>query len=350
MELYRIEPDNMTRISERDLNEEEQLENRLVRTEAAQIGDVELLYVGRQGTVETGGIFDILAIDELGNTVVVELKRDEAPRSVITQALEYASEIQNAEYSYLNSRYESFLREEQGYDDEPLSLQEAHADHFDLDEPLSAREFNNEQRLIIVASEFDDDKLLNMADFLRDHDIDVIAVEHSTYRDDDSDIELLATDAIRRPLTQEPSTAGGSDHHPQPWKDDGKEWHLKEKTNPETSELLEEVVNRLSTIDFLQKPSWGQRYYIAFDDQNGERQFTINTQATQIKIRIRKLLDSPEDRREIANQIGIPEENIEQTANSRDQPRVIIRCRPDYDIKLSALRDEVEQLLSSSAD
>ena len=93
MELYRIEPDNMTRINERDLDEEEQLENRLVRTETAQIGDVELLYVGRQGTVETGGIFDILAIDELGNTVVVELKRDEAPRSVITQALEYASEI-----------------------------------------------------------------------------------------------------------------------------------------------------------------------------------------------------------------------------------------------------------------
>jgi len=350
MELYRIEPDNMTRISEQDLNEEEQLENRLVRTEAAQIGDVELLYVGRQGTVETGGIFDILAIDELGNTVIVELKRDEAPRSVITQALEYASEIQNAEYDYLNSRYESFLKEEQGYDNEHLSLQEAHADHFDLDEPLSPREFNNEQRLILVASKFDDDKLLNMVDFLRNHDIDVIAVEHSTFRDDDSDIELLATDAIRRPLAQEPSTTGGSDHPSQPWKYDGKEWHLSEKTNPETSELLEKIVDELSMIDSLQKPSWNQRYYIAFDDQNRQRRFTITTQATQLKIRIREVVSDPEEQREIANQIGVPEDDVEQTTNNRGDPRFVIRCRPDYDINLSALHEEVEQLLSSSAD
>jgi hypothetical protein len=347
MELYRVEPDNMTRIIERDLDEEEQLENRLVRTEAAQIGDVELLYVGRQGTVETGGIFDILAVDEMGNTVVVELKRDEAPRGVITQALEYASEIQNAEYDYLDSRYQSFLREEQGYDDEPLSLQQAHADHFDLDEPLSPREFNTEQRLILVASEFNDDKLLNMADFLRNHGIDVIAVEHSTYRDEDSDIELLATDAIRRPLSQEPSTTGGSGPNPQPWKDNGREWHLTEKSNPETGELLEKVVDQLSTIDSLQKPSWSQRYYIAFDDQNGQRHLTINTQVTQFKIRIRGLTSDSEERNRLANEIGIPESEIKQSSNSRGDPRLVIRCKPEYDIDPTTLRKEVDRLLFS---
>ena len=347
MELYRIEPDNMTRISERDLDEEEQLENRLVRTEAAQIGDVELLYVGRQGTVETGGIFDILAIDELGNTVVVELKRDEAPRSVITQALEYASEIQNAEYDYLNSRYESFLREEQGYDDEPLSLQEAHADHFDLDEPLSAREFNNEQRLILVASEFDDDKLLNMADFLRNHDIDVIAVEHSTYRDDDADIELLATDAIRRPLNQEPSTAGDRDSHSRMY---GREWHIKEKPNPETGELIEEVVNQLSKIESIREPSWSQKPYVAFADQSGKRRFVVSTQTTLLKIRIRELVTDSERQREIANRIGIPDDEVEQKRADRDDPRFQIRCKPEYNIDVSTLREEVEELILTSAD
>lgn len=346
MELYRIEPDNMARISERDLNEEEQLENRLVRTEAAQIGDVELLYVGRQGTVETGGIFDILAIDELGNTVVVELKRDEAPRSVIAQALEYASEIQDAEYDYLNSRYNSFLREEQGYDDESLSLLEAHAEYFDLDEPLSPREFNTEQRLILVASKFDGDKLLNMVDFLRNHDIDVIAVEYSTYRDDDSDIELLATDAIRRPLAQEPSSAGDGDSHSRVY---GRKWHIEEKPNPETGELIDRVVSQLSTIDSLQDPSWNQKPYVALDHQSLQYRLTIRTQVTQLQIWIGLTCDS-KDRNKIADKIGVPEGEVEQSTNNRGDPRLVIRCKPEYDIDVPILRNEVEKLITSSGE
>lgn len=347
MELYRIKPDNMTRINQRDLNEEEQLENRLVRTETAQIGNVELLYVGRQGTVETGGIFDILAVDELGNTVVVELKRDEAPRSVITQALEYASEIQDTEYDYLNSRYESFLREEQEHDDEFLSLQEAHADHFDLDEPLSVREFNNEQRLILVASEFDDDKLLNMADFLRNHGIDVIAVEYSTYRDDDADMEILATDAIRRPLSQEPSTAGDEDPHSRMYRRD---YHIKEKPNPKTGELIEEVVNQLSKIESIQETSWSQEPYIAFSDQSGQHRFVVETQITQLKVRIQELVTDTERQRKIANKIGIPDDEVEQKRADRDDPRFQIRCKPEYDIDVSTLREEVEKLILPSGD
>lgn len=345
MELYRIEDDDMTRISERNLEKEEQLEDRLILTEAAKIGGVDVLYIGRQGRTDSGSIFDILGVDRQGNTVVVELKRDEAPRSVVSQALEYASDVQNAEYNALNTRYQSFLREEQNYEQSEVgNLQQAHADYFDLDDPLSPREFNSEQRLIIVGNEFTDDTLLNMTDFLRSHGIDVVAVEYNTYRDSEKDIELLTTDAIRRPLDQEPSAAGDSVGIDE-WKENGREWHLNKRTNPKTSELLRTTVENLTEIDQLQGPKWRQKNYIAFDDERTDRRFVIRTQATMFKIKLRETVDGPEEQKRIANRIDLPEDNVTRVT-VQGNPRLQIRCDPDYDIDVTSLREVVEKLIT----
>ena len=346
MELYRIETDNMTRIKERDLEKEKQLENRLVLTETAQIGGIEIFYIGRQGKTDSGRIFDILGVDRQGNTVVVELKRGKAPRSVISQALEYASEVRNVEYSTLNKRYKSFLREEQGYEEsEILELQEAHADHFNLDDPLSPREFNNDQRLVVVGTKFTDDVLLSMADFLRSHGIDVVAVEYNTYADKDEDIELLSTDAIRRPLSQEPSTAG--EFINKEWKKDGKSWHLETKTDAETGEFLQAVVDELEQVDSLSSPQWDQKPYIAFENENNERPVIIFTRKTLFLIRLRETVGGSEERAAIANRLGISESDVERTTNNRDEPRLRIRISGDSDTDTEKIREEIENVLNS---
>lgn len=207
MEVYLVEQDNMKQVPESELDREAKLERRLVRTDGAKIGDVEVLYVGRQGSPGEGGVFDILGVDERGDTVVVELKRGRAPRDVVAQALEYAGEIRNVDYDYLNERYREFLRDEQGYTEpsEIPTLREAHQEYFDLEEPLSKREFNDDQRLVVVGTDFGD-VVLNMADFLRAKGVDVVAVEYSSYRDEEEDVELLTTDGIRRPLSEEPTS------------------------------------------------------------------------------------------------------------------------------------------------
>ena len=208
MEVYLVEQDNMKQVPESELDREAKLERRLVRTDGAKIGDVEVLYVGRQGSPGEGGVFDILGVDERGDTVVVELKRGRAPRDVVAQALEYAGEIRNVDYDYLNERYREFLGDEQGYTEpsEIPTLREAHREYFDLEEPLSEREFNDDQRLVVVGTDFGD-VVLNMADFLRAKGVDVVAVEYSSYRDEEEDVELLTTDGIRRPLSEEPSSS-----------------------------------------------------------------------------------------------------------------------------------------------
>jgi hypothetical protein len=214
MEVYRVDKQSMDRVPETELDNEAALENHLVKSAGAEIGDVELLYIGRQGSPEDGGIFDILAVDEKGNTVTVELKRGKAPREIVAQALEYASGIRKEDYGDLDERFRDFRREYWSggsLSDEQRPLTEAHADHFGLDEPLSEREFNTDQRLLLVGTEFRDVSL-NMADFLREHDIDVVCVEYDSYAVEDGGLELLVTDATRRPLSDEPEkTSKGSD-------------------------------------------------------------------------------------------------------------------------------------------
>jgi len=106
------------------------------------------------------------------------------------------------------------------------------------------------------------------------------------------------------------------------------------------------VVDNLSEIDHLQHPKWGQKYYIAFDDESGERRFTISTRPTIFKIKIRETVSGPEERGKMAERIGIPESEVTRRANSRGDPRIQIRIDPDYDIDVESLRKEVEQLIS----
>lgn len=212
MEVYRADEDDLIRIPETEFQEEATLENHLIKADGAEIGGVKLLYIGRQGSPQEGGVFDILAVDENGDVVIVELKRGKSPRHIVSQALEYASGIRKESYDELNKRYREFVqtRSEEIEDHETRSLQEAHEDYFDLDFSISKREFNASQRLILVATEFDDVSL-NMADFLREHSIDAICVEYEAYATENQELQLVTTDAIRRPLAEEPTGTASDD-------------------------------------------------------------------------------------------------------------------------------------------
>ena len=200
MEVYQVEHDDIMRLKESDFGKEEQLEERLVRTATVRIGGVELLYISRQGTTKKRKRFDLTALDENGDLVVVELKKGQAPRRVIAQALDYVSDLQNHEYSELEADYEEFLNtEHQHTDEESQSLRKAHSNYFDHDEPLPEEQFNDDQRIIIIGESFDD-ATLNMADYLRERGgIDVILVRYRVYQDEDQDEELLITNSILPP-------------------------------------------------------------------------------------------------------------------------------------------------------
>jgi hypothetical protein len=202
MEVYRIDTGSLDRIEETEIATEENLEEYLIQAEGAEIGGVDILYVDQQGSPGEGGIFDIVGVDYQGNVVVIELKRDRTPRDMVAQALEYAASIRAEEYEQLNERYQDFA------DSPDHSLRDKHAKFFERADPLSRREFNTDQRLLLVGREFTD-LSLDMADFMREHSIDVICVTYSAFTDSSDSLRLLTTENIRRPLVEEPSSVSG---------------------------------------------------------------------------------------------------------------------------------------------
>lgn len=241
MEVYRIEEDNLDQLTETEFSTEKKLENYLIRAEGAQIGGVDVLYIGQQGSPGEGGIFDLVGVDEEGNVVIIELKRGRSPRDIVAQALEYAAGIRNEGFDQLEHRYQEFV------DDEDASLQSKHTEYFSRgDDPLSEREYNAEQRLVLVGTDFS--KLsLDMADFLREHDIDVICVTYSSFTSDGEGLQLLTTEAVRRPLAEEPSSISGGEQSS--WKStvdilDG-DTTIRSFDERNQSDALESVVNYL---------------------------------------------------------------------------------------------------------
>ena len=203
MEVYRIGEAELSRLTEQELSSEKRLEEYLIRAEGAQIGGVDVLYIAQQESPGEGGVFDIIGVDDQGDLVIIELKRGRSPRDIVAQALEYAASIRNEEYNQLNHRYQQFV------EDDDASLQAKHTEYFARgDDPLSQREYNTDQRLLLVGTDFSD-LSLDMADFLREHGIDVICVTYGSFINATGDLELLTTEAVRRPLAEEPASISG---------------------------------------------------------------------------------------------------------------------------------------------
>lgn len=207
MEVYTIKDEDLTQVPERAIEYERDLQSHLLKARGAKIGEIRMMYVSQEETPdEEGGFFDILGVNENGDTVIVELKRGKSPRLVVSQALEYASGIRKEEYDRLDERFRAFRQSRSENSD--TSLREAHTDFFKLNDPLAEREFNDAIHIVVVAAEFDN-VTLNMADLLREHELDVVCVRYQTFADTDEDLTLLTTETVRQPLALEPSGSTG---------------------------------------------------------------------------------------------------------------------------------------------
>ncbi len=73
-----------------DRKEREHLE-KWIKTNPKILGE-DILIIGEQVYSKSGAL-DFLGLDNSGNIVIVELKRDKLPREVLTQAIDYASDV-----------------------------------------------------------------------------------------------------------------------------------------------------------------------------------------------------------------------------------------------------------------
>ena len=139
--VWKVECDRPRRLESSALNYEVRLEDWLCRD--ISLLNEKLLVVGRQIPLNGGGILDLLAVDEEGNLVVIELKRDKTPRDIVAQTLDYASCIQEFGHEELVSCTRDFLE---------TDFLAAFKARFGHDAPESV---NKRHRMYIVATSLD---------------------------------------------------------------------------------------------------------------------------------------------------------------------------------------------------
>jgi hypothetical protein len=110
------------------------------------------LVIGRQIRTDYGGIIDLLAVDNSGTLIVIELKKDLTPRDVVAQAIDYAAWTQSLSADVVAGIFERYAT---AYKPElrQKTLDEAFKDRFGI--VLAAEDLNHAHQIVVVASRLD---------------------------------------------------------------------------------------------------------------------------------------------------------------------------------------------------
>ncbi len=155
IKLWNIDADNVVQIKKKHLDYENRPEKWLI--EDISILSNNLVVVGTQVVTSFGKKIDILAINSIGELIIVELKRDKTYREVIAQALDYATWIKDLSYEDLNNILNKYGKSE--YKD----IGDLFTATFDKE--VDDIDFNSDHKILIVGSEIDD-STIRIIDYL----------------------------------------------------------------------------------------------------------------------------------------------------------------------------------------
>jgi hypothetical protein len=160
MKLWRIDGERPAPMAQQKLDLESRLEEWL-RHDTSLIS-ADLLVIGQQVETAYGGFIDLLAVDPVGNLVILELKRDKTPRDIVAQALDYASWVQDLGHESITEIATSFLKGK--------TLEQAFREKFQTDLPDV---LNERHRMYIVASSLDSATERIVKYLSETHDVDI---------------------------------------------------------------------------------------------------------------------------------------------------------------------------------
>lgn len=142
MQVWRVSDDGLRQLDSANVAFEKQLED-WIEADISLIG-LDGLIVGRQVRTDHGGFIDLLAINDQGQLVIVELKRARTPREVVAQCLDYGSWVHGLSMDRVVSIFESF---------KGTSLETAYSNHFETALP---EDIDPDYQIVIVAESLDD--------------------------------------------------------------------------------------------------------------------------------------------------------------------------------------------------
>ncbi|SHJ63632.1 Protein of unknown function DUF91 [Malonomonas rubra DSM 5091] len=132
------------------------------------------LLIGQQVRTDYGGIIDLLAVNQDGQLIVVELKRNQTPREVVAQALDYASWVKNLTSDEIAHIYDRFSGG--GALDDAFQLK--------FNQTLDEEQLNGSHQIVVVASSLDPstERIVN---YLNGMDIAINVIFFQVFQDED---------------------------------------------------------------------------------------------------------------------------------------------------------------------
>ena len=176
MPIWKTTETGLQQISETTLDQQQFLEEHLEDWIVANPDFLNepLLIIGRQVLIpDVKDRIDILALDREGNAVIIELKRGQLTDPVDMQALRYASYVSRWHTTDFERQAQRYF-EEGGETD--FSLDDVFAQFCADNDTEDVPALNADQRIILVGSAIRD-KLGSVALWLREHGIDIKAIE-----------------------------------------------------------------------------------------------------------------------------------------------------------------------------
>ncbi len=163
--------------------------------------DEPLAIIGRQVSNRFGKVADLLAVDESGACVVIELKRGMAPREVIAQTLEYTAWVDSLTLEELHAIARNYSLSKGTEVEGVWDLYRGTFEHQseDLEESDVERRItlNFRQRMVIVAEAFPPEMEQTLRYIRSKHGVDINAVRFGLHRAGD-DILLEAAVVVGR--------------------------------------------------------------------------------------------------------------------------------------------------------
>jgi len=171
----------------RTYNKEINLEVLLENNPEYFFEEAKILIIGRQVTTNLNTFIDLLGIDNQGNTVVIELKRDKTHRETIAQLMEYASFVDNLDYEQLNEIFQNYTNEESNLDD-------YHKEYFGIDDESISISWNKSSKLVIVAQEITPE-IKQTSMYLRKKGLDFYCLEFKYFINEDNN-RMISSDFV----------------------------------------------------------------------------------------------------------------------------------------------------------
>ena len=178
---------------------EKAIENWIAALPKLLLPNEEVLIIGQ--SVSGQGMADILALDSLGNLLLVEIKRDWSDRATVGQLLGYAAEFRGVVYERLDAEAQRYPKWK-GSD--LLSTFRQFIDNQDF----PTKNLGRKQRVFIVAPDSDED-LKRIVSWLQDYRVPIYFVPFKLLADANGKPRFISIDGVIEGVEPEPGELDG---------------------------------------------------------------------------------------------------------------------------------------------